>query len=166
MERVMPREKLRVMLDQVTREITRQEAGICLTPADPEKNGPIRDPCTVYIAFERGMDGTLCLCANRAMFARFARDVMETDEPTPRDVADVAKEYLNVLAGHVLSRLFPEARRPARFKVPAFCRGPYAPEGERLSIALDYASDQEEQVRFSYYSPHGDENTWKKDVSV
>lgn len=166
MDRLMPREKLRAMLDQVTREITRREAGIRLTLTEPGKNGPIGDPCTVYITFERGMDGTLCLCANGAMFVRIARAVMDTDALTPQDVADVAKEYLNVLGGHVLRRLFPTAKRPARFSVPVFCRGPYAPEGERLSIALDYAGDQAEQVRFSYYTPHGDENTWKEDVSV
>ena len=166
MDRLMPREKLRAMLDQVTREITRREAGICLSLTVPEGDGPVEDACTVHIAFERGMDGTLCLCANTAMFVRLAREVMQTDDLTPQDVADVAKEYLNVLGGHVLIRLFPEAKRPARFSVPAFCRGSYAPEGERLSIALDYAGDRGEQVRFSYYTPHGDENDRKEDVSV
>ena len=166
MDRVMPRDQLCIMLDQVAREIARREAGICLNLTEPGGAGPGGDACTVHITFERGMDGTLCLCANAAMFVRLAREVMQTDELTPQDVADVAKEYLNVLGGHVLIRLFPEAKRPARFSVPAFCQGPYAPEGERLSIALDYAGDRAEQVRFSYYTPHGDENNWKKDVAV
>lgn len=166
MDLMMPREKLRVMLDQVTREITRREAGICLSLTGPGGAGPAGDACTVYITFERGMDGTLCLCANAAMFVRVAREVMQTDDLTPRDVADVAREYLNVLGGHVLIRLFPEAKQPARFSVPAFCRGAYLPEGERLSIALDYTGDEAEQVRLSYYTPHGDENEGKEAVSV
>lgn len=166
MDRLMPREKLRVMLDQVTREITRREAGICLSPVEPGGNRPVEDACTVYITFECGMDGTLCLSANTATFIRIAQAVVQTDDLTSRDVEDVAKEYLNVLGGHVLIRLFPEAKRPARFSVPFFCRGIYAPKGERLSIALDYAGDRAEQVQFSYYTPHGDENTWKEDVSV
>lgn len=166
MDRVMPRDQLRVMLDQVAREIARREAGICLSPAEPGGGGPVEGACTVYITFEHGMDGTLCLCANAAMFVRLAREVMQTEDLTPQDVADVAKEYLNVLGGHVLIRLFPEAKQPARFSVPAFCQGPYVPEGERLSIALDYTGDKAEQVRLVYYTPHGDENDWKKDVSV
>ncbi len=166
MDRVMPREKLRVMLDQVTREITRREAGICLSLTETGGTGLGEGACTVYITFERGMDGTLCLCANAAMFVRLAQEVMQTDELTPRDVADVAKEYLNVLGGHVLIRLFPEAKRPARFSVPVFCQGPYVPESERRSIMLDYDGDRAEQVQLIYYTPHGDENDLERDVSV
>lgn len=158
MDRLMPREKLLVMLDQVTREITRKEAGIYLSLTETDGTGPGEGACTVYISFERGMDGTLCLCANTAMFVRLAREVMQTDELTPQDVADVAKEYLNVLGGHVLIRLFPEAKRPARFSVPVFCQGYYAPQSERRSITLDYAGDRAEQVQLAYYTPYGDEN--------
>lgn len=166
MDRVMPRDELRVMLDQVTREITRRQAGICLSPTEPGGDGPGGDACTACITFERGMEGTLCLCANEAMFVRLAREVLQIENLTPRDVADVAKEHLNVLGGHVLRRLFPKAKRPARFHVPAFYRGAYAPEGERLCIELDYSGDEAEQVRFAYYTPRGDENEWKEDVSV
>ncbi len=158
MEDMLSREKLSTLLDQVTREITRREAGICLSPMEPAGAGPAGDVCTVYITFERGMDGTLCLCASADMFARIAREVMQTDDLTPQDVADVAKEYLNVLAGHVLIRLFPEAKQPARFSVPVFCREPYAPESERRRVTLDYTGDEAERAQLAYYTPHGDEN--------
>lgn len=166
MDRLISRDQLCVMLDQVAREIARREAGICLSPVEPDGDGPVEGACTVYITFEHGMDGTLCLYANAAMFVRLAREVMQTDDLTPQDVADVAKEYLNVLGGHVLIRLFPEAKQPARFSVPVFCQGVYAPKLERRCITLDYTGDKAEQVRLAYYTPHGDENDLKKDVSV
>ncbi len=166
MDRLMPQDQLRAMLDQVAREIARREARICLSPVEPGGDGPVEGACTVYITFEHGMDGTLCLYANGAMFVRLAREVMQTDDLTPQDVADVAKEYLNVLGGHVLIRLFPEAKRPARFSVPVFCQGLYEPQSERRCIVLDYTGDKAEQVQLAYYTPHGVENDLKKDVSV
>lgn len=166
MYRLMSQEKLRNMLDRVTREITLRDTGIRLDPVAPGGDGPGESACTVYITFERGMVGTLCLCADADMLIRVAKVLVECDDPTFQDVEDVAKEYLNVLAGHVLIQLFPQEKKPARFSVPAFRRGSFAPEEEQLAMALDYASDQAERVRLAYYIPHGVENTWKEDVSV
>lgn len=157
MDRMLPREELSALLDQVTQEITWRESGVRLRLTEPARDGPWEGDCTVYITFERGMDGTLCLCANAAMFVRLAQAVMQTDEFTPQDVTDVAKEYLNVLGGHLLIRLFPTAKQPARFSVPVFCQGSYAPEAQRRYITLNYAGDQAEQVQLAYFTPFRDQ---------
>lgn len=153
MDYMLSREEFSALLDQVTQEITRREAGICLRLTEPAGDRPWEGACTVYITFERGLEGTLCVCADASMFVRLAQVIMQTDELTPHDVADVAKEYLNVLGGHVLIRLFPVAKRPARFSVPVFCHGVYAPEAERPHITLDYTGDRAEQARLAYFIP-------------
>lgn len=159
MDRGMTGTELCELLDQVTREITQREAGIRLEPGG---DGPGEDSCSVSITFERGMEGTLCVRADEAMFVRLAQAVIQSDDLTPRDVEDVAKEYLNVLGGHVLIRLFPTARQPARFSVPAFRRGPWEPGAEKLYIALDYTGDRGELAQLAYYTPSGDENEGKE----
>lgn len=153
MDRALSREDLSVLLDQVTREIT-QEAGIILSSSDSFQDGMNGDICTVYTTFNRGMDTSLSLYADMSVFTRLARGIMQTDELTPQDVEDVAKEYFNVLCGHVLSRLFQETRLPARFSVPSFCRGLYVMKDSENHIILDYIGDQGEQVRLIHHTPH------------
>lgn len=152
MDRIMSREALSALLDQVTREITR-ESGVILNPAGPSRGGPGEEICTVYITFNRGMDTSLSLSADSSVFVRMARDQMQTEELTPKDVEEVAKEYFNVLCGHVLTRLFAVTRIPARFSVPAFCRGRHVMRGTVAQIILDYTGDRQEWVQLVHHTP-------------
>ena len=49
-------------------------------------------------------------------------------------------EYFNVLCGHIAARLFPDTKVAARFTVPAFYPGLYAPEGYAEQVVLTYSS--------------------------
>lgn len=152
MDYIFPREELSALLDEITRAITRREAGICLSLMEnaPEK-GPEDNPGTVYITFERGMDGFLSVCADEALFVRLAQGMIGTNDLPPEVVEEVAKEYLNVLGGLVLSRLFQAVGLPARFSVPGFRRGAYVPEGFGEHIVLDYTGDQGERLRLLHH---------------
>ena len=86
MDRALPREDLRTLLDQVTREITQREAGIILDAAELPRDGPEDETCTVYTSFDRGMDTSLSLRADTSMFVRLARGMMQTEDLTPEDV--------------------------------------------------------------------------------
>lgn len=133
-------EQLAAICDETIRTITRQETGILLTPGEI---APIRPVCTVSITvWDR--DSYLSLCAETVLFTRLARSVMQEEHVTLQDVEDVAKEYLNLLGGHVISELFREKRIPVRFSVPAFHPGRYAPPGSQRNLVLTYSSDQHE----------------------
>ena len=133
-------EQLAAICDETIRTITRQETGILLTPGEV---APIRPVCTVSITvWDR--DSHLSLCAETVLFTRLARSVMQEEHVTLQDVEDVAKEYLNLLGGHVISELFREKRIPVRFSVPAFHPGRYAPPGSQRTLVLTYSSDQHE----------------------
>ena len=155
MDRVFPREELSALLDEITRAITRREAGICLSLMETAPEGPEDNPGTVYITFERGMDGFLSVCADEALFVRLAQGMIGTNDLPPEVVEEVAKEYLNVLGGHVLSRLFQAVGLPARFSVPGFRRGAYVPEDLGEHIVLDYTGDQGERLRLLHHIPLG-----------
>ena len=153
MDRLMSKEELSALLDQVTREITQREAGICLSLAQAPRDGPCGDCCTAYITFGRGLDGTFCLRADEPMLVRLAQGMTRIDAPSHQDMEDAAKEYLNVLCGHVFSRLFRIAKRPARFSVPGASWESYVPEDGRQYIVLDYAGEQDERARLTHYVP-------------
>ena len=151
-DKAIPEEELREGLDRIIREVTDASAGILLTRGEAEPSDHI---CTVHIGFRRGGQSSLSLRADTSMFVRLARGMMQTEDLTPEDVEEVAKEYFNVLCGHVLSRLFQVTRLPARFSVPSFCRGRHVMEDNEDYIILNYIGDQNEWVQLIHHTPCG-----------
>ena len=149
----VPRERLTEIFDQVVRDITRREAGICLAPGEAEPSGEV---FTVYAVFERGFDTCLSMSAEAAMFVRLTRGMMQREDVTDRDVEDFTKEYFNVLCGHIVSRLFRETRVTARFSPPVFRRGRYVPEDHLRHIVLTYADDRNERAQLIQHAPYGE----------
>lgn len=149
MNTLIPSEDLAEIFDQVVREITQREAGIELQSSDAELGGEL---CTVYTTFHKGYRTSLSLCAERSMFVRLTRRMMEQEDVSDEDVSVFAREYFNVLCGHVATRLFEITKVPARFAVPAFCQGRYTPEGHLEHIVLTYSSDEQECARLVHHA--------------
>lgn len=150
MNTAVSQKRLAEILDQVVCEITRQAAGIDLYPSRAQPEGAL---CTVYIAFVKDFQTSLSLCAEMSLFTRLAQGMMMTEEVAPEDVEAVAKEYFNVLCGHIAARLFPDTQMAARFSVPAFYPGQYVPEGYGEYVCLTYSSDESGRARLVYHIP-------------
>ena len=146
----VPQERLTEIFDQVVRDITRREAGICLAPGEAEPSGEV---FTVYAVFERGFDTCLSMSAEAAMFVRLTRGMMQREDVTDRDVEDFTKEYFNVLCGHIVAQLYRETKVPARFSPPSFRAGRYIPEDHLRHIVLTYAGDRNEHVQLIHLAP-------------
>lgn len=154
MNKNIPQERLVEIFDQLVREVTRREAGICLAPGSNEPAGEL---FTVYTVFERGFNTCLSLSAEASMFVRLTQGMMRKEDVTRRDVEDFAKEYFNVLCGHIVSRLFRETRIPARFRPPVFRSGWYVPEDHRRQIVLTYVGDGNERAQLIHHAPSGED---------
>lgn len=150
MNNAMPQESLEKIFDQVMREITQQTAGIALHRSEDILAGEL---ATVYIAFEKGFYTGLSLCAERSVFVRVAQYIMQQEDIGPEELEAVAKEYLNVLCGHIAARLFQKIKVPARFSVPAFYKGKYTPTDYAEHIVLTYSSDWDERVQLIHHVP-------------
>ena len=150
MNTAMPQERLAEILDQVIREITQQAAGITLQPSQEALEGEL---CTVYITFDKGFHTSLSICAEAPLFLRLAQSMMMTEEITDQDVEAVAKEYFNVLCGHIAARLFSETKVSPRFSVPVFYRGRYVPEEHSKHIVLTYSSDKKRHAQMIQHLP-------------
>lgn len=152
MNTVMPQDKLREVLDRITREVAWTAAGLRLVQAG---NGPEGDLCTVYIGFNRGFHSGLTLSADRALLTRLARTVIQTEEVTAQDLEDVTKEYFNVLCGHIAQSLYRAVKVASRFSVPFFCPGPFSPPGQKEQFSLNYIDDRHAAVRLVHHIPEG-----------
>ncbi len=150
MNALVPQKDLTEILDRIIREITPLAAGIRLFPDTAEPEG---ESYTVYIVFEKGFHTTLSLRAEKPLLIRMAQYMIQAEDITGQDLEEVAKEYINVLCGHVASRLFQLTKIPARFSVPAFRPGRYAPEGHRDHIVLNYSGDKNEHAQLIHHVP-------------
>ena len=146
----VPRERLTEIFDQVVRDITRREAGICLAPGEAEPSGEV---FTVYAVFERGFDTCLSMSAEAAMFVRLTRGMMQREDVTDRDVEDFTKEYFNVLCGKVTGAMFQATQIPARFGTPVFYHGRYEPEGQEAQFVLTYSDEHSKGAQLIHHVP-------------
>lgn len=146
----MPEEKLREVLDQIARKVTEDSVGIRLVQREPELGSDI---CTVHISFRQGFRSSLSLRADTAMLTHLTQSMLKEDSVTSQDLEDVAKEYLNVLCGHIAAALYRATCVVARFSVPSFHRGTYSPEDHREQFVLSYAGDRAGTAQLVHHVP-------------
>ena len=150
MDKTIPEEKLREGLDRIIREVTEASAGISLIRGETEPGEHI---CTVHIGFRRGFRSSLSLRADAALFVRLARSMLGETQITAQDLEDVAKEYFNVLCGHIAAALYKATRVSARFSVPSFHWGNYSPEGHTEQFVIRYSSGSNEAAELVHHVP-------------
>lgn len=149
MDTDLSQEKLQELLDRVMRNVTEKESGIRLYH---EKDPPKGDLCTVYILFEKGFRRGVSMCAEESVFTRISRHMMQEEPAGPQDVEDCAKEYFNVLCGHLAAELYRATKVASRFGLPVFCRGICQPKDHRRQFALNYSSDKSEGIQLIHHA--------------
>jgi len=148
MDTVLSQDRLRSIYDQSARIVTEQTSGILLVQSPIPLH---RDICTLYTNFERCVHSGLAMCADTSLFTRLTQNMMHIDEVDARDVEDFAKEYFNVLCGHIAAALFRDTKLAARFQIPVFYRGWYQPANQQESWELSFLSDKKEGARLIHY---------------
>ena len=146
----MPENKLKEVLDEITRKVTEDSVGIQLIQGESE---PGEDVCTVHIRFRKGFHSSLSLRADTAMLTRLTQSMLQEENVTPQDLEDVTREYFNVLCGHIASALHQATRVASRFSVPSFHQGTYSPEDHEEQFVLSYGSDQEGTLQLIHHIP-------------
>lgn len=148
MDSAMPQEKLEEVFDRITRKVTRDSVGIQLVQGGtpPENN-----LCTVHITFRRGFSSSLSFRADAAIFVRMTQSIIKGRRITPQDVEDVAKEYFNVLCGHIAADMFKATRISSRFGVPSFHQGSYAPQNQKEQFVLNYSNAHNESAQLVHH---------------
>lgn len=150
MDKAIPEELLREGLDRIVREVTDAKTGITLTRGEAELGDRIG---TVHISFRRGFHSSLSLRADITLFARLAQSILGKQRITAQDLEDVAKEYFNVLCGHIATALYKATRVTARFSIPSFHWGYYSPENHEEQVVIRYSSDRNEAAELVHYIP-------------
>lgn len=150
MDSAMTQSELEEMLDRAVREVTEQTAGVRLCPGGGVLS---EDLFTVHISFQKGFHTSLTLCADTALLTRMAQNALGEEQLSAQDLEDFGKEYFNILCGNIAAILFRNTKVPARFSVPEFYRGRYAPENHRVQFMLIYTNEQREGAQLIHHVP-------------
>lgn len=118
------REQVLDIFDRVMRNITSCAVELTRCQQQPE---PIADTCTVYTQFVGGHNIRLFLYADTALLMRLTQLAMQEEQVDKRDIEDFAREYFNIICGHIVSHFFQKTHIAARFQIPNFCTGRYSP---------------------------------------
>lgn len=132
-------------------EITKQMCGIILeSEKEPPEHrrmavvcGLIGGDCTLRVQF----------FADRSLFYRLTQ-YMLGEEPTEEDIEDYAIEFFNILCGRFLSEIINQTHisarlMPIRYELPT---EETTPETDDAMCTLNFISDSQEQVAFSWTS--------------
>lgn len=154
MDKAIPEEKLREGLDRIIREVTEASAGIELIRGEAQPGEHI---CTVHVGFRRGFRSSLSIRADTALFTRLAQSMLREEQVTAQDLEDVAKEYFNVLCGHIAAALYKSTHIATRFGVPTFHWGSYSPEDYKEQFVIRYSSGRNEAAELVHHIPVSEE---------
>lgn len=89
--------------------------------------------------------------ADRALFYRLTQNMLG-DHPSEEDIEDYAIEFFNILCGRFLSEIVNQTHisarlMPIRYELPA---EETTPETDESMCTLNFVSDKQEQVAFSW----------------
>ncbi len=153
MDTVLPQERICRIYEQSVEAVMEQISGIRLNLGEDSLH---KEVCTVYTSFEKSVCSGLAFCAETSLFVRLAKRMMWSEQVEFLDVEDSAKEYFNVLCGHIAAALFHDTKIAARFKIPVFYRGPYWPGGQEEGWRIHFVSDQNEIAQLIHYKAIGE----------
>lgn len=156
MDTALKQPELEAMLDRAVQDVTEKTAGIRLYLG---ANPPHGELCTVHVTFKKGFHSSISLCADTSVLERMASSVVRKERISPQDLEDFSKEYLNVLCGRIAALLFQATKIPARFGVPSFHRGRFAPEDHEEQFALNYADGHRGNAQLIHHVPRRREDT-------
>ncbi len=151
MDKAISEEKLKTVLDQITREVMVDSAGIQLVQGDAE---PGDDVYTVHVSFSGGAHSSLSLRADTTMLTRLAQSMLKVEKVTPEDLEDVTKEYFNIVCGRIARAFYQATHMAARFNVPSFCRGSYSPKDRQEQFTLNYSDERNEAAQLVHHIPN------------
>ena len=160
MDTIVTQAELEKLFDETLQEVTRRVGGIRLQQEGGDLP-PEGEVYTVYVKFDRGVRSSLCLSADKSMFLRLTRFMMRREDVTRQDIEDFAKEYFNVVCGHIAAKLFQKTQVSSRFSVPGFCSGHYRPEDHEEGFVLSYSGDRSEGAQLVHLVPVETPGGWE-----
>lgn len=157
---------IQILINDTIKEVFKQVAQIelqnCTAPKVISK-----DLCTVYTEFTGGYTIHFAFCAEKKLLKHIAENMLDEPITESEDIEECAKEFLNILCGHMVKTIFGKTKTAARFHSPYFIEEYYVPETDSGSplIATHYTDEQFHMaILINDKFSSADEEMWKGKV--
>lgn len=139
-------ERLFEVLDSAVKDISHRVVKIDVVNLPDGASVPSLQPCNIYTKTRGDYEMTFVLCTDYAVLKEMTRNMKRGAEASEEDVPLYMEEFLNILCGHIVSKMNKKEKLKVFFDVPCFVRGEYR--------ADETASDKFEGS-YHYDSPYG-----------
>ena len=109
------------------------------------------DMCTVYTSTKGAYQMRLVLCAEKSFLLRIAEHMLGEPISGFGDIEEAAKEFFNILCGHIVGEIARQCRVKAMFTPPSFVRGScfMKKTGKQAESSICFVSSQNEKLYVS-----------------
>lgn len=134
--------KLFPILDSAMKDISRRVAKIEVENKPRASKLIASRPCSIYTRTRGDYEMTFVISADRQVLKELVIAMRHGKETSEEEVPVYMKEFLNILFGHIVSKMNQSERVQAHFDVPSFVDGPYKKTGsEQLKFHGKYFYD-------------------------
>ena len=82
-----------------------------------------QDVCTINTSFQGNCKATLSLLADKSFLLRLTQEIFQNENVSKQDIEDASIEYLNVICGRLVNKVFSLVHKPTKFDIPVFQNG-------------------------------------------
>lgn len=134
-------ERLYEVLDSAVKDISHRVVKIDVVNV-PERGGiPALQPCNIYTKTRGDYEMTFVLCTEYEMLKKMTSNMKRGAEASEEDVPLYMEEFLNILCGHIVSKMNKSEKLKVFFDVPRFVRGEYRGNGSPAGFSGEYCYD-------------------------
>lgn len=133
---------VQAVINHTIKEVFKRVAGIeirdCTIP-----HVMSQDLQVVYTTFSGGYEIRFAFYAEAKLWKRITENMLDIQDAKEDDIEECAKEFVNILCGHIVKSIFEKTKTAARFQSPYFVKGNCIPGGSSDSsvVATHYADE-------------------------
>ena len=122
-------ERLFDILDSAVKDISRRVVNIDVTNSSDSNEISSSRPCSVYTRTRGDYDMTFVLSTDYAVLKQMTRNMKRGAQTNEEEVPLYMQEFLNILCGHIVSKMNKRTNLKVFFDVPNFMQGEFKPGG-------------------------------------
>ena len=115
------------ILDSAVKDISHRVVAIDVVNSSDSSELASSQPCSIYTRTKGDYDMTFVLSTDFAVLRQMTRNMKRGAEASEEEVPLYMQEFLNILCGHIVSRMNKRANLKAFFDVPNFMQGEFKP---------------------------------------
>lgn len=139
-------ERLFEILDSAVKDISHRVVKLDVVNMPENSCVTALQPCNIHTKTNGDYEMTFVLCTDYQVLKEMTRNMKRGAEASEEDVPLYMQEFLNILCGHIVSKMNKRTNLKVFFDVPCFVRG-------------EFKAKNEDQSKFSgkycYDSPYG-----------